>query len=144
MAHKYADRVKEVSLTVGTGNYSLAGAGVSFESFAQNLSDGDTCYYVCELDENWEVGTGTYQNTNVLIRTAIHASSNTGSAVNWPVGSKTIALTAAAEYFRARAYTDTEVDNLIGNHSHVEVDITDLDKYTQTEIHNYEVDAGYF
>jgi hypothetical protein len=29
-------------------------------------------------------------------------------------------------------------------HTHVEGDIIDLDKYTQTEVHNLTLDAGYF
>lgn len=144
MAHRYADRVKEVVITTGLTDYQLLGAGTGFETFNGNLASNDTCHYVCELGAEWEVGLGTFQSPDVLERTTIYASSNGNSPVNWGAGTKTIALTAAAEYFIARNYTDTDVDNILTNHTHTESDITDLDKYTQSEIDNRIVDGGYF
>lgn len=46
-------------------------------------------------------------------------------------------------------YTKGEVDTLVAakadtSHDHVELDITDLDKYTQEQINNRQIDAGYF
>lgn len=148
MAHIYADRVKETTLTTGTGSYSLAGAGAAFQTFSAVMVSSDTCYYAIEMGNDWEVGLGTLLAPGVLGRTTIYDSSNGGSAVNWPSGSKTIALTAAAQYFSNRQYTDVDIDTLVSaqidNHTHVEVDITDLDKYTQNEINNHTFDAGYF
>lgn len=86
MAFKYFDRVKETSTTTGTGALSLAGAVSQFIAFSSVYSNGDTFYY-CIADQNgtnWEVGLGTYTSSgNLLTRTTVYASSNSGSAVNF-------------------------------------------------------------
>ncbi|MBN9023120.1 MAG: hypothetical protein J0H08_13715 [Rhizobiales bacterium] len=91
MAFKLPSRVKETTPTAGTGPYALAGAVTSYRAFGAVLSNGDTCLYYAEGGSSWEVGRGTY-NAGTLARTAIIASSNGGSAVNWPTGEKTIAI----------------------------------------------------
>lgn len=144
MAHIFSDRVKEASLTEGTGSYNLAGTVDTFQTFNTALSIGDTCFYVAEDGSDWEVGTGTLLTAATLQRTTIHDSSNGGASVNWLAGTKTLALTAAAEYFRERSYTDTVIDGLFGSHTHVEDDVTDLDKYTQNEVDTRVIDGGYF
>ena len=45
MQFKLADRVKESTITTGTGAVALGGAVVNFETFSANLSNGDTTYY---------------------------------------------------------------------------------------------------
>ena len=45
MALVISDRIKETTNTVGTQTYQLEGAVTGFETFAANLSDGDTTYY---------------------------------------------------------------------------------------------------
>ena len=47
MALVVKDRVKETTTTTGTSTYTLGGAVTGFETFASNLSDADTTYYVC-------------------------------------------------------------------------------------------------
>ena len=42
MALVISDRIKETTNTVGTQTYQLEGAVTGFETFASNLSDGDT------------------------------------------------------------------------------------------------------
>ena len=148
MAHIFADRVKEGSLSTGTGPFELAGADPGFVTFGLALTTADTCYYVIEMDEYWEVGVGTFTAPSTLARTTILASSNGGAAVVWINGTKTVALTAPAEYFRTRSYTDAQLNasfTAVG-HTHVENDITDLDKYTQNEVDTLHilVDGGYF
>ena len=44
MALVISDRIKETTNTVGT-HLSIRGAVTGFETFAANLSDGDTTYY---------------------------------------------------------------------------------------------------
>ena len=59
MALVISDRIKETTNTVGTQAYQLEGAVTGFETFASNLSDGDTTYYAVTDNTNFEVGLGT-------------------------------------------------------------------------------------
>lgn len=59
MALVISDRIKETTNTVGTQPYQLEGAVTGFETFAANLSDGDTTYYAVTDNTNFEVGLGT-------------------------------------------------------------------------------------
>ena len=45
MALVIADRVRETTITTGTGTISLGGAVANFETFTANLSNSDTTYY---------------------------------------------------------------------------------------------------
>jgi hypothetical protein len=94
MALVISDRVKETTTTSGTGTYTLGGAVTGFETFTANLSDGDTTYYACTDNVDFEVGLGTFTASGTtLTRTTILASSNSGSAVNWSAGTRTIFCT---------------------------------------------------
>ena len=59
MALVISDRIKETTNTVGTQTFQLEGAVTGFETFAENLSDGDTTYYAVTDNTNFEVGRGT-------------------------------------------------------------------------------------
>ena len=59
MALVISDRIKETTNTVGTQTFQLEGAVTGFETFAANLSDGDTTYYAVTDNTNFEVGLGT-------------------------------------------------------------------------------------
>ena len=97
MALVISDRVKETSTTTGTGTLTLAGAVTGFETFTANLSDGDTTYYCCTDNTDFEVGLGTFTASGTtLARTTILASSNSGSAVNWGAGTRTVFCTLPA------------------------------------------------
>jgi hypothetical protein len=97
MALVLKDRVKETTTTTSTGTYTLAGAVTGFQSFAV-VGDGNATYYTVTDGTNWEVGVGTYTlSGTTLSRDTILASSNSGSAVNWGVGSKDVFLTYPAE-----------------------------------------------
>src|SRR5210317_1271961 len=97
MALVISDRVKETTATSGTGTYTLGGAVTGFETFTANLSDGDTTYYACTDNTDFEVGLGTFTTSGTtLARTTILASSNSGSAVNWAAGTRTIFCTLPA------------------------------------------------
>lgn len=99
MAFVNADRVQETSTTTGTGAYTLAGAVLSFQTFASSpLANGDTCnYFAVDVDSSgnplgsWETGLGTWGTGAILTRTAIYSSSNAGSAVSWTSGTRRIA-----------------------------------------------------
>ena len=98
MALVVKDRVKETSVTDGTGSVTLAGAVANFQSFSSVLSNADTTYYaISHRNANeWEVGLGTY-NTGVLARTTVLESSNAGSAVSFSSGTKDVFITYPAE-----------------------------------------------
>jgi hypothetical protein len=105
MALIVADNVMETTTTTGTGALSLAGAITGFRAFDDVCANGDTCYYsLYAVDANgnrsgdWEVGLGTFTDTDTLTRTTVHASSNAGAAVSFEAGTKYIQLDATATY----------------------------------------------
>lgn len=94
------DMVQESSTTVGTISYVLLGATTGHQSFGAKLSNGDTAYYMVTDGVNWEVGLGTYTTVGTsLARTTILDSSNSGSAVSWSVGTRTVNLVSPALFF---------------------------------------------
>lgn len=87
---KVFDRVLETSTTEGTGSFTLAGAKTGFRAFADACTSGDVVPYCIEGDGAWEVGLGTFTAPATLARTTIKASSNSGLAVNFAVGTKNV------------------------------------------------------
>jgi hypothetical protein len=105
-----ADRILETSTSTGTGNFALAGAVSGYRDFDSVCANADTCYYTIEaVDGNgnpsgdWEVGLGTFNDTDTLVRTTPAASSNGGAAVNFAAGSKRVMLNATAGYLATKA-----------------------------------------
>ena len=100
MAFVIADRVRETTVTTGTGTIDLGGAVTNFETFTANLSNGDTTYYAIVDNTNnaFEVGLGTFAtgSPNTLARTSIIASSNSNSAVTLGSGTKDVFITIPA------------------------------------------------
>jgi len=97
MALVISDRIKESSTTTGTGTLTLGGALTGFETFTANLSNGDTTYYCCTDNTDFEVGLGTFTTSGTtLARTTILASSNSNNAVNWSSGTRTVFCTLPA------------------------------------------------
>ncbi len=130
MALVLKDRVKETTLTVGTGSFALAGAVTGYDSFGQ-IGSGNTTYYACYLDggSEWEVGIGTYTAPSTLSRDTILASSNSGNIVTFSVGQKTI----WCDYPAGKAvYTDAngDISRAIGNISAISGDIATPDSIT--------------
>lgn len=99
MALVIADRVKETTITTGTGAITLAGAATGYQAFSAAIGNGNTTYY-CIADQagaNWEVGFGTYSSTgNTLTRTTVVSSSNANSLVNFSAGTKDVFVTIPA------------------------------------------------
>jgi hypothetical protein len=97
-----ADRVKETSTTIGTGDISLSGSAVfGYRNFSTVLVPGDTFYYCIQgqSSSDWEVGLGTYAINNAFSRTIVFSSSNANSIVSFGVGTKIVFITLAAAYF---------------------------------------------
>lgn len=99
MAFKLADRVKETTITTGTGNIALGGAITNFETFSANLSNGDTTYYAIVDNTNgaFEVGLGTYNSSGNTLSRSVIASSNSNNAVTLGSGTKEVFITAIAD-----------------------------------------------
>lgn len=98
MAFVVKDRVRESTATSGTGTLTLAGAETGFQSFSV-IGDGNETYYAIVGDGGeWEVGVGTYTASGTtLSRDTILESSNSGSAVNFSAGTKSVFVTYPAE-----------------------------------------------
>jgi hypothetical protein len=94
-----ADRVKETSVTAGTGTLTLAGASAGFQSFAV-IGNGNTTYYtiVDSVANTWEVGIGTYtaSGTTLSRDTVLSNSSGTTSQINFAANSKDVFVTYPA------------------------------------------------
>ena len=98
MAFVIADRVRETSVTTGTGSIALAGAVTGYRAFSSVLSTGDTTYYTIadQGGANWEVGIGTFTSPSTLARTTILSSSNSGSVVTFTAGTKDVFISLPA------------------------------------------------
>jgi hypothetical protein len=99
MALVLKDRVKETSVTAGTGTLTLAGASVGFQSFSA-IGNGNTTYYaiVDSAAGTWEVGIGTYTSSGTtLSRDTVLSSSNSGSLVTFSSNSKDVFVTYPSE-----------------------------------------------
>ena len=97
----YADLVEETTTTTGTGAITPGGAVTGSRSFASVLSEGDQFYYAIDgapADASvFEVGVGTF-TSGTIVRDPIVSSDGT-TAVNLPAGTKSIALTVAAQFY---------------------------------------------
>jgi len=95
-----ADRVKETTITTGTGAVALLGAAAGFRAFGGVCADGDGVFYciAAVTPGAWEVGRGTWNSAgNTLARDAVTASSNAGAAVNFGAGTKDVFLAQPAD-----------------------------------------------
>ena len=91
-----ADRIKETTITTGTGNIALLGAVSGFRAFYPTLSVGDTFKYfiVSTSGTEWESGLGTLTASSTLARTTVQSSSNVNplTAVNFSAGLKEVGI----------------------------------------------------
>jgi hypothetical protein len=102
MAKIRYDRVKEVSLSQGTGDFALLGTGTGFVTFASVCADGDVFdYSITNPGTNeWETGVGSYDSgANAVVRTTVTASSNSGNLVNFGAGNKQVFITVNSSSF---------------------------------------------
>ena len=126
MAFIIKDRVKEGTISTGTGAIDLSGPSSTFAPFNSFMTDGDTTYYAIVhttsgVDE-WEVGLGTWNTGNTITRTTILSGSNGTSAVDFSDGIKDVFMTYPAS---VASYTDGSGDLSsdigLGNHSTTEL-----------------------
>lgn len=97
MSHITKSRVRETTTTTGTGAVTLGGAPTGYRTFSAAVGNGNTCPYAIlhQTDGSWEIGIGTIavSGNTTLTRTTVLESSNSGSAVNFAVGTKDVILT---------------------------------------------------
>lgn len=101
MAIVLKDRVKVSSGVTGTGTATLGAAVTGFQSFAV-IGDGNQTYYTIAVQSgaDFEVGIGTVTDTAgtfTLSRDTVLESSNAGSLVDFPAGTKDVFVTYPAE-----------------------------------------------
>ena len=100
MALVLNDRVKETTITTGTGTLNLAGAATNFETFVAGIGNGNTVYYaiVHQDQAEFEVGLGTVTDASpdTLSRTTILSSSNNDGLVSFSAGTKDVFCTLPA------------------------------------------------
>lgn len=84
MALIIADRVKETTITSGTGTITLSGRTFGgFQTFSGAIGDGNTTYYCIQNEDQFEIGIGTYTaGTNTLSRDTIFQSSNSDNKIS--------------------------------------------------------------
>lgn len=99
MPYVVADRVKENSSSVGTGNFALSGAVTGFKTFSSAIGVNNTTTYVISdsTGGQWEVGLGTLTASTTLRREIVFSNSagNT-SFVNFSAGAKTVFVSMSA------------------------------------------------
>lgn len=101
------DRIKEISYTMGTGNFVLSGAAGGFSSFSSVYEHQDNLFYVITDGTSYEVGSGTLFRAdydpedsftqNELKRFPIR-SSNNNALVNFSEGTKEVFVTYPASH----------------------------------------------
>lgn len=99
MALVLADRVRESTLTTGTGTVTLVGPVTGYQTFAA-IGNGNTTYYTISNPNGteWEVGIGTYTAASkTLSRDTVLSSSNGGLHTSFSVGSKDVFVSYPAE-----------------------------------------------
>jgi len=98
-----ADRVLETSSHNfgATSPINLDGAVAGFQTFVAGIGTLNDCYYCITDNSNWEIGIGVVVSgsPDTLSRATILESSNGGSIVNFPNGSKNVFVVAPAAVF---------------------------------------------
>lgn len=113
-----ADRVKETSTSLGSGDIVLNGPYGSFQTFSSFIGDGDNTYYTIENNNRWEVGQGTFDSlTNSLSRDIVFDSSNGGEKINLEGVSVVFCTLPASKAFLKDPDNNVSVNSLIASGS---------------------------
>lgn len=98
-----ADRVKETSLTVGSGNLVLEGAVGGFSAFGDVYASGDALFYAVTDGTNYEVGSGIFHydqptSNSQVERFPTRSSATNNLKVGFPNGTKEVYVTYPATH----------------------------------------------
>jgi len=111
---QFADRVKETTITEGTGVISLLGTTEGFNTFIEGIGNNGICYYTIsqETETQWEVGVGTVTEgiPDTFTRDLILTSNNNNNIVNFTEGNKNIFITSPAEFFIKNLIAEQETE----------------------------------
>ena len=99
MTINLADRIKEISYTIGTGNMMLSGAVNGFSSFGSYYSNNSKVFYAITDGTRYEIGSGIFQNSvdDQLIRFPI-ISTNSNNLISFSEGLKEVYVTYPATH----------------------------------------------
>ena len=89
------DRVKELTYTEGTNDFTLSGPPNGFSSFSSVYTSGDRLFYAVTDGVDYEVGSGTYHTG--IVRHPLR-SSNSDNKVSFSAGIKEIYSTYPATH----------------------------------------------
>lgn len=109
MTINLADRIKEISYTIGTGNMMLSGAANGFSSFGSYYDNNSKVFYAITDGTSYEIGSGIFQNSvdDQLIRFPI-ISTNSNNLVSFSEGLKEVYVTYPATH---SVYMGSGIDN---------------------------------
>ena len=96
-----ADRVKEISYTVGLSDFQLDDTVNGFSTFDSQYSDGDILFYAATNGIDYEIGSGIFtigQTTNSIVRMPFRSSSANNAKVSFTDGAKEIYVTYPATH----------------------------------------------
>jgi len=88
-----ADRIKEFSITIGTGDFIVTGAqSGGFRTIDSVVNIGEYFPYCIQntTSDEFEIGVGRYISSNTFSRTMVEVSSNNNNIVNFSVGTKDV------------------------------------------------------
>ncbi len=86
--------IQDSTTTTGTGDISLSSSAPTGYVPMSTVGDGNTTrYLIRKSNSEWEVGIGTYRSAgNILERTEVLYSTNSGAAVNLTAGTKRVCV----------------------------------------------------
>ena len=101
MSFVYGDRVKETSITSGTGTLTLDGPTAGFVPFATGVGLTNECFYgiVDPLNNTWEMGRGTLTSATTFSRDTVLRSTNSDLLVPFTADPKFVYTTSPGAFF---------------------------------------------
>jgi hypothetical protein len=102
-----ADRVRETSVTTGTGTLTLDGAVSGYRTFSTAFGNGASVYYVITSAADWEIGIGT-TGAGTLSRDTVLSSTNSNNKLDLVAGTKEV----FCAYVGSRAVTTSDAATL--------------------------------
>ena len=114
MTFVIGDRIKEQSITQGSGTITLSGAYGAFVPFSQGVGDNNTTYYCIENEKQYEIGIGLYSSSsNTLTRSPI-SSSNSNSLIDIN-GASVVFGTIPADYITDISGVLNDLNDAVGS-----------------------------